>query len=116
MSTPLGHTWPLAEDATCARQARAYVADVLNALAVPDDRIDDAKVMVSELAANLVQHAAGFQPYELWMYRVWRAGLVVSVFDASAVLPVQKPQESPELRCDGRGLAMVWSLSGGRCG
>ena len=107
---------PLTEDATCARQARAYVADALNALAVPHDRIDDAKVMVSELAANLVQHAAGFQPYELWMYRIWGAGMVISVFDASVVLPVQKPQEADGLRCNGRGLAMVRTLSGGRCG
>jgi anti-sigma regulatory factor (Ser/Thr protein kinase) len=113
MNTPLGYTWQLPEDATCARQARSCVADALGALAVPQAQIEDAKVMVSELAGNLIQHAAGHRPHELWLHRAGRAGLVVSVFDTSPVFPAQTRPNSDDLRCDGRGLAIVGALSDG---
>src|SRR3954447_19389367 len=113
MNSPLGHTWQLPDDATCARQARSFVADALGALAVTQEQIEDAKVMVSELASNLIRHAAEHRPHELWLHRAGRAGLVVSVFDTSPVLPAQTRPTSDDLRCYGRGLGIVGALSNG---
>jgi hypothetical protein len=110
-----GWSWPLPGDATCARRARALVVDTLATLAVPEETIDDAELMVSELAANAHQHAGGHVPFELWLTVIDRKELYCAIFDTLRVRALPGPMSANS--CDfGRGLGIVAELSRGHWG
>ncbi|QKG20113.1 ATP-binding protein [Actinomadura verrucosospora] len=110
-------TFQLPPDPTCASRARSLLAATMRELHLPPGLIDDAKLAVSELATNALNHASspwfrGMALPELWVWsRTHPASeLVVSVFDAHRELwPVNT---STELLDDhGKGLAIVAALS-----
>jgi hypothetical protein len=110
-----GWTWPLPGDATCASRARALVTGTLTTLAVPNETLGDAELMVSELATNAYQHATGHVPYELWLSVVGDRELFCAIFDT---LRMHTLAHTISLeKCDfGRGLGIVAELSRGRWG
>ncbi|WP_460304765.1 ATP-binding protein [Actinocorallia aurea] len=115
LARDLGRTWAwtLPTDATCARAARRLVRQTLAELGVGDEAVDDAGLMVSELATNAHQHAADHAPHELWISCLDEFEFSCAVFDA---LPTRDlPLEVG--RADfGRGLSIVAELSKGRWG
>jgi hypothetical protein len=110
-----GWTWSLPGDPTCARHARTLVSDTLTPLAVPRETVRDIELMVSELATNALRHAAGHQPFELWLALSADREVVCAIFDTLRVASLTGPARLEN--CDfGRGLAIVAELSGGRWG
>ncbi|WP_436758703.1 ATP-binding protein [Streptosporangium sp. V21-05] len=103
--------WPLREDAQAAAQARDLILEVLTGLYVPRDRVDDAVLMVSELVGNAVMY--GDPPFEL-LLRSLEGELRVEMVDSGTISPAIRATgvESEH----GRGLGIVFELSGGRCG
>lgn len=112
--------WRLPVDQTCANAARTLVRTRLTAMALPDDFVNVAMTVASELTANAWTHvvdgprsdAAAPVPPELWLHLVEFAEprLVVSVFDTDRHrLP--GPQEPGVLAESGRGLQVVAALS-----
>jgi hypothetical protein len=111
-AAPVG-AWGLPSDAFCAKQARALVDDLLTGLGASRDTVRDAKLMVSELATNAYQHAAGFIPHELWL-DVSDTEAIIAIFDA---MPLDENIGDVTFSGDhGRGLLIVADLSGGRWG
>jgi hypothetical protein len=105
--------WALPTDATCAKQARDLVDEVLTSFAVPREIVRDAKLMASELATNAYQHASGHTPHELWFDRGCDE-IICAVFDA---LPMNELAGDLAFSGDfGRGLSIVADLSAGRWG
>jgi hypothetical protein len=105
--------WALPTDATCAKQARNLVGEVLAGFVMPLETVRDAKLMVSELATNAYQHAPGHTPHELWLDR-GTDEIMCAVFDA---LPMQELAGDLAFSGDfGRGLSIVADLSAGRWG
>jgi anti-sigma regulatory factor (Ser/Thr protein kinase) len=111
----------LPEDERAVPLARHQVCRVLRAAGFPAERVNDAALMVSELAANAVTHAKS--PYEL---RVLRLGELMEcqVIDGSRgelcfPLVPRSPADGADVavlaEC-GRGLAIVSTLSLGQCG
>ncbi|MCD0452777.1 ATP-binding protein [Actinocorallia sp. API 0066] len=115
LARDLGRTWAwsLPADATCARTARRLVRDTLAELGVPEGAVDDAGLMVSELATNAHQHAAGHPPHELWVSCLDAFEFSCAIFDA---LPTRDLPLAFERGDFGRGLSIVAELSKGRWG
>lgn len=100
-------------DPSTAGRARATVEATLTELGLDRTAIRDAKLMISELATNAYQHAAGYGPHELWI-AVAGAEAVFAIFDARPMADF-----SVDLTFSGdcgRGLAIVAELSEGRWG
>jgi hypothetical protein len=110
-----GWTWSLPDDATCARRARMLITATLTPLVVCTETVRDIALMASELATNALQHAPGYQPYELWLALADDREAICAIFDT---LRVPALTGAPDLAdCDfGRGLAIVAELSDGRWG
>lgn len=133
-----GLSWPLPADASCARAARGLVREALAALGLAAERVDDAVLAGSELAANAWLHAlggepelagAGFAAPELWVYprgAQAAAEIVCGVFDPSGeswrlgrpgLRRARQPYPSGQAVIgagddgSGRGLAIVRALS-----
>ena len=110
--------WQLPVDPRSAAIARSYVTAVATALALPERLIDDARVAVSELATNALQHAGSNGAYEpivapeLWIYPRThpRPQLVVTVFDSHRD---RQPEIRPTELLDehGKGLGIVAALA-----
>lgn len=110
--------WQLPADSSIAAVARARIADELEALGLPDDIVEAAVLMVSELATNAYQHAVSGSA-ELWLCPrltgTGNAELVIAVFD-------RRPDRLPKLEDHGalaehgRGLTLIDQMSGGRWG
>ncbi|MBD0738280.1 ATP-binding protein [Streptomyces sp. CBMA29] len=105
---------------TSVRWVRAHTEDVLRGWSAPDALVEDAVLVVSELATNAVQHAAGVPAEACTGQRgtesrfavgLWTAnsGLIVAVYDEVRRPPVQ--QKSSLESDGGRGLALVDALS-----
>jgi hypothetical protein len=116
LATPTTHScgraWVLPRDATSARRARAALTDALTELGVDGDTVDDAALMISELATNAFRHAAGGVPPELWVCAAGPGQIACAVFDGM-------PRRIGLGEClddFGRGLGIVAELSGGRWG
>lgn len=87
------------------RDARRYVRAELTGL-LPDDRLDDVVLAVSEVVTNAVIHSR--RPGTLRL--LVSDGLVrVEVTDAAAAEPVQRAIDHRSLR--GRGIALLGALS-----
>ena len=86
--------------------ARRLVRDVLRTWAAPQDR-EDAELLVTELVANVVDHAgADVLTLELALAGAW---LRIGVVDGSAIRPVVRQLCTSEER--GRGMQLVSSLA-----
>jgi anti-sigma regulatory factor (Ser/Thr protein kinase) len=87
--------------------ARHLVVDLLRAWAAPHD-LDDAALLVTELVANVVDHAGGevLLTLELTLSDGW---LRLSVADGSSVMPVVRELAGGAVR--GRGLLLVQAIA-----
>jgi anti-sigma regulatory factor (Ser/Thr protein kinase) len=89
------------------RAARAYVKDVLTSWAFPDDHIDTAKLLTSELATNAVIHGQG-DAFTLEV-RSFGCCFGVEVTDNSASAPTLRAPEA--VAETGRGLLLIAELA-----
>ncbi|GAA2401519.1 hypothetical protein GCM10010191_06000 [Actinomadura vinacea] len=126
----------LPPDESIARVARAGTAATLSGFGpgLPPGTIDDAVLLVSELATNALRHGlprapdgdpSPAHPIELWIY-AREAGrdrqhseLVVKVFDGTPHWPAPAPAAPDTMGTlleHGRGLVVVDALSEGRWG
>lgn len=107
-------TWALPQDATGARRARSLLVSTLTGFGATSETIDDARLMVSELATNAFRHALTYGPHELWVDLTGLGTFVCAVFDALPVAALS----SDQMACGdfGRGLGIVTELSQGRWG
>ncbi|MFJ5608119.1 ATP-binding protein [Streptomyces sp. NPDC093221] len=105
---------------TSVRWVRAHTEGVLRSWSAPEALVENAVLIVSELATNAVQHAAddsaeacdgGHGTGSRFAVGLWMAdsGLVVAVYDQMRRPPVQ--QKSSLESDGGRGLALVDALS-----
>jgi anti-sigma regulatory factor (Ser/Thr protein kinase) len=93
-------------DLVAAGAARQFVTDSLTKTNLPVTSIDDARLIVTELAANAIVHARS--PFSVTVH-AHGCGVRLSVRDGSSVRPTVRP-------CDpraesGRGLLLVAALS-----
>jgi anti-sigma regulatory factor (Ser/Thr protein kinase) len=93
-------------DLAAARAARQFVADGLATTNLRATLIDDARLVVTELAANAIVHARS--PFSVTVH-AHESGLRLSVRDCSAVRPTIRPFNP--LAASGRGLLLVAALS-----
>jgi anti-sigma regulatory factor (Ser/Thr protein kinase) len=93
-------TWTLPHQPSAMAEARRLVADMCHGM--PVERVDVARLLVSELTMNALQHGSG----EMTLVVVRDGGgLRVEVHDQSRVMPVLVV--SPSLRERGWGLQLV---------
>jgi len=86
--------------------ARRLVRDVLRTWAAPHDR-EDAELLVTELVANVVDHAGGDAlTLELQLAGAW---LRIGVVDGSAIRPVVRELSRSQER--GRGMQLVVAIA-----
>jgi anti-sigma regulatory factor (Ser/Thr protein kinase) len=86
--------------------ARRLVRDVLRTWAAPQD-LDDAALLVTELVANVVDHAGGdVLTLELTLAEAW---LRVGVVDGSAIRPIVREMSHEQER--GRGMRLVAEIA-----
>lgn len=109
-STGSAHNVRLRFHPTAAGAARLHVTEFLSSHNLPPGVIDDARLVVSELVANAVQH--GKPSPDGFLNLAWEiesSNLVLSVEDGGDQ-PIK--QREPDLESvDGRGLHIVESLS-----
>ncbi|WP_141579307.1 hypothetical protein [Actinomadura sp. WMMA1423] len=112
---------PLPADDSIAHVARSHVTALLPALGLSVRDVDDIKLMVSELAANALQHGTpgdGPAGAELWVYQRCdgrgRDELVVKAFDTVRAWRPCGP--GPQRPGQGAGLKVVELLTKGRWG
>lgn len=87
--------------------ARRVTAAVLQGWNVAE-LSDDAQLVVSELLANAMEHAAGAETYEVELVRL-DTGVRLYVADGSTIMPVVAELSRDHPR--GRGLRIVEALS-----
>ncbi len=110
----LGTPWPACAevsadfpaDLAAAPAARQFVTDSLAKTNLRATLIDDARLVVTELAANAILHARS--PFSVTA-RPHESGVRLSVRDSSAVRPTVRPRDP--LADSGRGLLLVAALS-----
>jgi anti-sigma regulatory factor (Ser/Thr protein kinase) len=90
------------------RDARVVTRAVLRDWSVPEDVVDDALLVVSELVTNAVRHAPGHDGVELGLVED-DGKLRVSLIDGSTTSPL--PREAAAGAEDGRGMAIVAALA-----
>jgi anti-sigma regulatory factor (Ser/Thr protein kinase) len=96
----------LLPDAREASRARAVTAETLRAWVQPEELVDVAELIVSELVANVVEHAGTRGLLTLSLHE---DGIVVEVRDERAA-PPRRRRAGPEDE-NGRGVMLVSSLS-----
>lgn len=112
---PLRSRLDLASSASAVRWGRRHTTEILSGWGLVDAVAEDARLIVSELLSNAVQHAGKnpSAPAEgvrcgllLWLTD---RGLTVSVYDDDTRPPVRRSTSTDAER--GRGLLLVESLS-----
>jgi anti-sigma regulatory factor (Ser/Thr protein kinase) len=91
-----------------AGTARRHTHDILDTWGLPQDDVDTAMLVVSELVANAEQHTTGCVTVRLTLRR--GTELLVAVRDTSPALPQQPPGARPDQE-SGRGLEIVDALA-----
>jgi anti-sigma regulatory factor (Ser/Thr protein kinase) len=104
--TAVEATWDFPADVTAASQARHRLADTLRRLGHPGALLEDARVVVTELAANAVLHAGSDFTVSI---HGDASRLRIAVRDGSRAIPA--PQEPSAHRLSGRGLVLVSALA-----
>jgi MEDS: MEthanogen/methylotroph, DcmR Sensory domain/Histidine kinase-like ATPase domain len=113
-SSPTEQDPPLSGPKICAHfeaerhaptAARHFAADVLGRWGHPSTLLEDAKLVVTELATNAVRHARSAFSVEIHPYG---ACVRVSVRDASRVRPI--PRDNPQAP-SGRGLRLIDAIA-----
>ncbi|WP_333769311.1 ATP-binding protein [Streptomyces sp. IBSBF 2435] len=116
----------LACEPSSIRNARRHTQDVLERWAVPTEVLDDALLIVSELATNAVRHTVppsppavqgGGQPNrQRYSLALWTTDsrLYIAVLDQNPAPPMLR--EAPAYAETGRGLWLVSTLTAGRWG
>jgi serine/threonine-protein kinase RsbW len=110
LTRPGAHTVRLRFHPTAAGAARLHVTQFLRSRDLPTGVIDDARLVVSELVANAVQH--GRPSPDGFLNLGWELNprrFVLSVEDGGDQ-PI-RPREAEPDAVDGRGLHIVESLS-----
>ena len=92
--------------ANAPTEARRFTTDTLVAWS-RGDLVDDAAVVVSELASNAVVHARS--EFTVTVARAADGGIRISVRDASPLLP--RPRYAAALAGSGRGLGLVTAMA-----
>ena len=87
--------------------ARRVVGELLTAWAAPHDR-QDAELLVTELVANVVDHAGGESvlTLEVTLSGAW---LRIAVVDGSAIRPVVQQLDHHAVR--GRGMQLIEAIA-----
>ncbi len=109
-STGSAHNVRLRFHPTAAGAARLHVTEFLSGRNLPPAVIDDARLVVSELVANAVQH--GKPSPDGFLNLAWEiesSNLFLSVEDGGDQ-PIRQREPDPE-SVNGRGLHIVESLS-----
>jgi anti-sigma regulatory factor (Ser/Thr protein kinase) len=88
------------------RAARRFLIETFEAWCIGGPLVDDASLVLTELATNALVHAHSPPKVKL---SADRETVCVSVEDADPTLPT--PRAPGALDCSGRGLAMVAALS-----
>jgi anti-sigma regulatory factor (Ser/Thr protein kinase) len=99
-------TWEFPLDATSPSRARRLVTDALRRAGHGGDLLDDARLVITELAANAVKHARS--PFSVSI-RTGESTIRILVRDASLLLP-EMSEDSPTTP-GGRGLRLVGNLA-----
>jgi anti-sigma regulatory factor (Ser/Thr protein kinase) len=99
-------TWVHQPAAEVGGPIRRHLRAALQQWDVPDDVAEDAVLLVSELVANVVDHAR--TPFRLTLRLTGRV-LRVAVADGSGRLPVLRPVDL--LAARGRGLQVVDAIA-----
>lgn len=104
MSYGPAQTWVLPFDLSAPSRARRHVEGACAGM--PEDAVDIARLLVTELVSNAVQHGSG--PVLLAVGRS-RSGVRVEVYDESPDLPVVRDEQP--LMEHGAGLRLVAGLA-----
>lgn len=89
--------------------ARSYIGDVLAAWEIPEDLIDTARLLTSELAANAITHGAAAGGTFTLEVRSFGCCLGIEVHDSSPNAPVLRPAADDTEH--GRGLLLVAEMA-----
>jgi len=101
-------SWELPAESYAVREARHFVRQQAGSWGLPENTVDTAELLVSELATNAVRHAAGPGPIEIRLSYDER--LTCEVADQVGAEP--RPAALPDdLEESGRGLFLVSELS-----
>lgn len=92
----------------CVAAAREVVCHALRALGCPAEEVDTARLLVSELAANVVRHAASQAMVIAVEPGVDRVRVLVGDDDPTVPVP---PGDVSESASSGRGLFLVTRLA-----
>lgn len=104
--TAVDATWDFPADLTAPTDARHHLAGTLRRLGHHDGMLDDARVVVTELAANAVVHARSAFSVSI---HGDGARLRIGVRDGSRAMP--EPREPEPRGPSGRGLLLVSALA-----
>ena len=96
------HSVTLTEGLHAPSRARAWVS--VRATHVPQEVLEDALLMVSELVTNAIRHGA---PEVVLTLRLHADRLRIEVFDGSDILPIVPAGQPSVDRPTGRGLLIV---------
>ena len=112
--SPYTSTLELAAQTEAVRWARSHTRDVLHAWQLPDEHIDTAQLVVSELVTNAVRHDTGQQeatsPRVTLTLHCEPAQLIVLVGDRNPNPPMSNGVV-PHAAEGGRGLFIVEAVS-----
>lgn len=96
-----------APDAQSVRQVRYFVRNALSAAGAGEEAVDDAVLLASEVAGNVVRHAK--TDYEVTV--ALSSGLArIEFHDGSSVMPAVRALGGPDDE-GGRGLAVVATVA-----
>ncbi|MFF3332355.1 SpoIIE family protein phosphatase [Streptomyces sp. NPDC002888] len=104
---PRRETWTVWRVPEAVRHARRYTRRVLRGWSMPDDDIDSALLVVSELVTNALVHTGGPVRLDLILHN---HRLRVAVTDSSPRSPV-KPSDIGWEATGGRGILLVEAMS-----
>lgn len=104
---PLETTWRFAAEVSAPAAARRLLTDTLRPAGYDGDLLDDARLLISELAANAVVHARS--PFTVSVHSR-NSTLRILVRDESRVVPTVR-EVSSETAPSGRGMQLVATLA-----